>query len=143
MNILIDTCVIIDALQKREPFSKDAQKIFLLSANHQVDGFVTAKSITDIYYLTHRYTHNDKDTRNVISKICTLFGVLDTSSEDIHNAIFSEISDFEDAVMAETAFRCKMDFIVTRNIRDYVNSKVSVCSPTDLISTLLMYEGED
>ncbi len=42
------------ALQSREPFCKDAQSIFLLCANRQSEGFLTAKAITDIYYLTHR-----------------------------------------------------------------------------------------
>lgn len=54
MRAVIDTCVIVDALQNREPFCKDAQAIFLLCANRQFDGFVTAKAMTDIYYLTHR-----------------------------------------------------------------------------------------
>ena len=52
MRILIDTCIIIDALQNREPFNKNAQEIFLLAANRKFDGFITAKSVTDIYYLT-------------------------------------------------------------------------------------------
>ena len=54
MRAVIDTCVIVDALQSREPFCKDAQSIFLLCANRQFEGFLTAKAITDIYYLTHR-----------------------------------------------------------------------------------------
>ena len=33
MRAVIDTCVIVDALQSREPFCKDAQSIFLLCAN--------------------------------------------------------------------------------------------------------------
>ena len=53
MRAVIDTCVIVDALQSREPFCKDAQSIFLLCANRQFQGFLTAKAITDIYYLTH------------------------------------------------------------------------------------------
>ena len=57
MRAVIDTCVIVDALQSREPFCKDAQSIFLLCANRQFEGFLTAKAITDIYYLTHRQTH--------------------------------------------------------------------------------------
>ena len=50
MRAVIDTCVIVDALQSREPFCKDAQSIFLLCANRQFEGFLTAKAITDIYY---------------------------------------------------------------------------------------------
>jgi rRNA-processing protein FCF1 len=37
MRVLIDTCVIIDALQSRAPFAEVAQKIFLYSANKQFD----------------------------------------------------------------------------------------------------------
>ena len=82
MRAVIDTCVIVDALQSREPFCKDAQSIFLLCANRQFQGFLTAKAITDIYYLTHLQTHSDKSTRDVLTKLCTLFGLLDTRSEE-------------------------------------------------------------
>ena len=105
MRAVIDTCVIVDALQSREPFCKDAQSIFLLCANRQFEGFLTAKAITDIYYLTHRQTHSDKATRDVLTKLCALFGLLDTTALDIRKAISAEISDFEDAVMVETAVR--------------------------------------
>ena len=97
MRAVIDTCVIVDALQSREPFCKDAQSIFLLCANRQFEGFLTAKAITDIYYLTHRQTHSDKATRDVLTKLCALFGLLDTTALDIRKAISAEISDFEDS----------------------------------------------
>ena len=43
MRALIDTCIVIDALQSREPFFKEAQEIFLGTANKQFEGFLTAK----------------------------------------------------------------------------------------------------
>lgn len=94
MRALLDTCVIVDALQNREPFCKDAQTIFLLSANRQFEGFLTAKAVTDIYYLTHRQTHSDKDTRGILTKLFALFHLLDTSAMDIRNAISAEVSEF-------------------------------------------------
>ena len=42
MRALLDTCVIIDALQSREPFCKSAQTIFLAAANNQFIGCITA-----------------------------------------------------------------------------------------------------
>ena len=33
MRVLVDTCVIIDALQSRVPFAEAAQKLFIYSAN--------------------------------------------------------------------------------------------------------------
>lgn len=71
MRAVIDTCIVVDALQNREPFCRDAQAIFLLCANRQYEGFLTAKSVTDIYYLTHRQTHSEKTTRDVLKKLCT------------------------------------------------------------------------
>ena len=50
----MDTGFIVDALQGREPFCKDAQLFFLICGNRQFEGFLTAKTIMDIYDLTHR-----------------------------------------------------------------------------------------
>ena len=58
MKALLDTCVIMDAVQNREPFAQDAQAIFLAAANETFLAFVTAKAMTDIYDLTHPW--NDR-----------------------------------------------------------------------------------
>ena len=136
MRALIDTCVIVDVLQSRVPFVEDAQKIFLLAANQQFIGCITAKSTTDVYYLTHRLTHDDKSSRTVLSKLFTLFEVVDTAGMDCRRAIPSEVSDYEDAVMIETALRTEVDCIVTRNTRDYSRSPVTVYSPEEFIKKL-------
>ena len=140
MKALMDTCIIIEALQNRQPFCEDAQKIFLLCANDEFEGFLTAKAITDIYYLTHRYLHNDKATREIIVKLCKLFSIVDTSSLDIINALSSEVSDFKDAVMIESALRYGTDCIVTRNVKDYSKSSIPVFDPEEFISLLVNRE---
>ncbi|MEE8827482.1 MAG: PIN domain-containing protein [Eubacteriales bacterium] len=136
MRAVIDTCVVVDALQTREPFYEDARSIFLLCANRQFEGFLTAKSVTDICFLTHRQTHSDKATRAVLTKLCVLFELLDTTELDVRKAISSEIADFEDAVMVETAVRSDADCIVTRNIKDYKNAPISVYTPAGFIKLL-------
>jgi predicted nucleic acid-binding protein len=141
MRVLIDTCVIIDALQSRAPFAEAAQKIFLYSANKQFEGYITAKASTDIYYITHRLTHSDVETRKILSKLYTLFHLLDTTSLDCRKAISSEISDYEDAIMAETAIRSEMDCIVTRNVKDYAKASITVYEPDALIALLEAEKG--
>jgi len=136
MRVLIDTCIIIDALQSRRPFNKSAEKIFLLSANNFFDGFITAKSVTDIYYLTHKITHSDKDTRKIITNLFTLFSPLDTTGMDCRKGIMSEISDYEDAVMVETAIRSGMDCIITRNQKDFCNAQISILTPDEFIAQI-------
>ena len=109
MRALLDTCVVIDVLQGREPFCKEGQQLFLAAANDLFAGCITAKAATDIYYLTHRHTHSDKASREVLSKLFVLFEVLDSAGIDCRRAIPSPVSDFEDAVMAETALRAGAD----------------------------------
>ena len=136
MRVLIDTCIIIDALQSRIPFAEAAQKIFLSSANKKFEGYITAKSVTDIYYLTHRLTHSDMETRKILSKLFMLFHLLDTTSLDCRKAISSEMNDYEDAIMVETAVRSGMDCIVTRNIKDYTKAAVNVLDPLAFLKLL-------
>lgn len=136
MKALIDTCIIIDALQSREPFKDEAESIFLQAANKQFDGFITAKSSMDIYYLTHKCTHSDVDTRKILSNLYVIFDILDTTELDCRKAISSDISDYEDAVMSETAIRTKMDCIVTRNIKDYCKSFIPIYLPIDFLKLL-------
>lgn len=130
---MIDTCVIIDALQKREPFWENAEKIFIAAAEEKFIGLITAKSVTDVYYLHHRCTHNAEKTKEILNGLLEIFFLSDTTSADCRKALIADVSDFEDAVMMETAKRMNADCIVTRNIRDYINSPVPVMSPEQFV----------
>ena len=136
MIILLDTCVILDALQNRVPFAEDAQKIFLAAANKQIEACITAKSVADIYYLTHKLTHSDKLTREILAKLFTLFNLLDTTSKDCKDALFSSMTDYEDAIMVETAKNAAVDHVVTRNIKDYAKTSISVITPSELLEKI-------
>ena len=136
MKVLIDTCIIIDALQCREPFFDDAQNILIGNANDEFTGIITAKSVLDIYYIIHRYNHNNDKTKGIILNLLSLLTVCDTTKEDINNAILSDISDYEDAVIAAAAERIHADAIVTRNSKDYRKSKVRVIEPYELLNEL-------
>lgn len=136
ITAIIDTCVIIDALQKREPFWKDAEKIFLAAANERFTGIITANAVTDIYYLHHRCTHDAKKTKLVLNGLLELFCLADTTSGDCRNALLSGVTDFEDAVMIESAKRMNVNCIVTRNQKDFKNSTVPALSPEEFICSI-------
>lgn len=136
MNILIDTCVVMDFLQSRESFAADAKSIFRAAAQEVFSGYITAKAATDIYYLTHRCTHSDAETRKILNQLFSLVELLDTEANDVLKALSSPVSDFEDAVMIETAVRTHVDYLVTRNSKDYKKSKVAVLTPKEFLNLL-------
>ena len=136
MKILVDTNVIIDALTGREPFRENAEQIFLLAANQIEDMYITASSATDIYYLVRKYLHSTEKAKNVMAKLYELFHILDVITADCQEALSSEVNDYEDAVISCCASRNHMDYIVTRNIKDYEKSKVEAILPNQLLKMI-------
>ena len=133
---MLDTCIVIDLLQKREPFFDEAHQIFLAVANQKYEGMIAANSVTDINYLMHRFLHSDDKTRKVLDTLFKLLHVLDTTEYDCKKALLSPVSDYEDALMVETALSNKMDYIVTRNIKDYAKAEIPVLSPKDFLKQI-------
>ena len=136
MTAVIDTCVVIDVLQNREPFSKSAIDVFMAVSNRKVAGVLTAKSILDIYYIIRRSLHSEPETRAAVNKLLMLFDVADTFATDVRMAVSSETADYEDAVMIETAKRIGVDCIITRNTKDYSASEIPVFTPDEFLERL-------
>lgn len=135
MKVVIDTCIIVDALQNREPFSQAAQKIIMMSANYAIDAYTTAKAVTDVYYLCHKCTSNDA-ARKIISDLLVIIGLADAAGADIREALTMGLSDFEDAVMVSTAVRIGAECIVTRNLKDFRNVEIPVYTPEQFLNMM-------
>ena len=136
MKILLDTCIIIDALQNRQPFSDEARAIIDAGSLGYCEVCLTAKELSDIHYLMKHHYHNEKKTRNAILSLFKITNVVDTTSHQIYAAIHSDIPDYEDAIMVQAAVQNDLDFIVTRNLKDYQNSPVPAISPADCLKKL-------
>ena len=136
MKALIDTCVIVDVLQKREPFYQDAMDIVLFVSNRQCSGVLTAKALSDIYYILRRSIHNEDEVRQLLHTLFMLFDVEDTFSTDCQIALSSPIKDYEDAIMVQTAIRTGADCIITRNLRDYKLAPLPIFSPKEFLKKI-------
>ena len=140
MKILVDTNIIIDALTGMEPFRESAEQIFLLAANKIEEMYITAGSATDIYYLIRKYLHNAEQSKNTMSKLYQLFGILDVTANDCQDALLLDMKDYEDAVVSCCAQRNQMNYIVTRNVKDYKQSKVKALLPDDFVKLVTQNE---
>ena len=143
MKTLIDTCVIVDILQKRDPFYPAAMEILLAVSNKKCTGILTAKSIKDIYYILRRSIHNEQEVHKLVRVLFTLFEVVDTFSIDCELALSSTIKDYEDAIMVETGSRVGAECIVTRNLKDYKLSTLPVLSPDQFLEEMIKAEDSD
>jgi predicted nucleic acid-binding protein len=114
MKVLIDTNVVLDAIANREPFRIDAQKIFNLILDNKLEGYITANSITDIYYIARKYLDKN-NLRNTMRSLLKIFNILDVLSEDCHKALDFPLDDYEDGLLVVCGNRAGIDYIITRD----------------------------
>lgn len=114
MKVLLDTNVVLDAVAAREPWNSAAQKIVLLTAEGEIEGFITANCLTDIYYIA-RKSLSDIDAREALRSIFHVFGVVDLCGTDCQAALDLPMDDYEDAVATICARKAGVQSIVTRD----------------------------
>lgn len=134
MKILLDTNVILDYLLKREGFCEDAKEIFNLAAQDDTYEYVSASAITDIFYIMNKHFKDSHLTQQKIKALMRILTVLQVSEDDIENAINLHWNDFEDAVQYAVAVKNGVDIIITRNVNDYEESKISIYTPKDFLN---------
>ena len=130
---MCDTNVIIDVLLEREPFTEDSYKVLKLCEERKIDGFVSASSVTDIYYLVRKYTHNIDLAYKAIGKLLEIAKVCSVTNNDILIAFQEKAKDFEDCLVATCAKSIHCDYIVTRNKRDFEGFGIPVFTPAEIL----------
>ncbi len=133
MIAVFDTCVVLDYLLDRSPFSDDAETLILQVADGAIDGLITVKSLMDIHYVLKHSLHDEKKTRQIIETLIDSFSLVDSAADDAVKALASETHDYEDALMVETAIACNADCIITRNLKDYKKCPIKVLSPASYL----------
>ncbi len=66
MRVLIDTNIILDYLLERDLFLQDAEALFDAIDSSKVIGYVTAKTLTDIFYIARRQTRSTYPARQAV-----------------------------------------------------------------------------
>jgi len=133
IRALLDTNIVLDALAAREPFRAEAERIFMLAAEEKIEGFVTANSITDIYYLV-RKNNSEAAARETLRSLFQVFAVVEISGKDCESALESTIEDYEDALVAVCASKIDAGYIITRDEGFLqAQSPVSVVTPGGLL----------
>lgn len=140
MRVLLDTNVIIDVLQNREPWCRSGKAIFLSVAKKEFSGCITAKEAADIHFFAKKqfkWEENvDNKARQILIKLFSLFEIIDTTESDCKNALSFPNNDYEDAIMIETALRSGVDCIITRNTEHFSESPVKIYTPDEFVKII-------
>ena len=133
MRLMIDTNIFLDVLTQREPFYANSKAVLSLCENKKVQGFLSASSVTDIFYLIHRQLHSIDLAYQALGSVLDIARVLTVINDDVLNAYITRASDFEDCLLATCAKSNKCDAIVTRNKKDFLTFGITLLSPEELL----------
>lgn len=65
--------------------------------------YVTASSITDIYYIAYQTLRNKEKVKQMLRKLLKIVLIAGVSGDEIRNALALSWSDFEDSVQYSVA----------------------------------------
>ena len=133
-KLFLDTNIVVDLLDRREPFCHDAVKLFTMAYNKKVQLIVSPMTYATASFLLHR--HGSEGVRNLLSNFRQLSHVATTNERIIDDSLASRFNDFEDAMQYYTALKAKADVIITRNGKDFTHSKLPVMTAGDYLATL-------
>jgi len=135
MKVLFDTNILLDVLLNRQEFVKLSANLVSLVETNKIEGFLCATTLTTIDYLVSK-TKNRKIAREALYKLLAIFHVSDVNKAVLELSIQSNFKDFEDAVQYYSGTCAGVDCILTRNPKDYKNSKLIIYTPTELWNIL-------
>lgn len=136
MKVLLDTNIIMDALQERQPFDVEAKEILLMAQYGTITALFTANAATDIFFLYSKM-RGAKSARSVLDFLLNQYGVIGITHGDCLDALKLSNDDFEDALVSVCAAKEKADYIITRDEKFLIaESLVKTISPTEFLSKL-------
>ena len=132
MVLLIDTNIILDVLLSRSDFVKESSIIWKLCETEQAKGYISTLTYANMMYIMRKQM-TPEQIEDVFRKLKLIFEFVDFVLE---MAVNMKWKDFEDAIQSATAEYVHADYIITRNIKDFTQSKVMALTPAELLARI-------
>lgn len=146
MDLVLDNSIVIDHIDRREPFYELSRRVCLLGVVGEANTYISVNMLTDIYYLL-RKDYGSQGAQDLIENNLSFLQLIGISAEDAQKALAARWGDFEDCLVARCAEKIKADYIVTRNVKDFRSSSVEAVTPEELFDRLekqgFVYEEVD
>ncbi len=131
MRVLIDTNIVLDFLQEREPFVENAARLFERIDAGEIEGFIAATTITNIYYIIRRIAGRVV-AQDAIAQVLNDLTICAVNLEILEQALALNFEDFEDAVQYACAVLHGVDAIVTRDASGFISAEIPVVLPEEI-----------
>ena len=133
-RILIDTNIVIDLLAKRREFYAEAAELFSQSDRKELKLMISSLTFANTNYILSKL-NSPKEAREVLRKFKVLVRVLNLDDKIVELALSDhKFPDFEDGLQYYSAIENNLDIILTRNKKDFKNSKIPVLTAKEYLA---------
>jgi len=136
-SLFIDSDIIIDLLARRENHA-EAAALMAIIAEKKVAAFTTPIVLANVDYIITKHSSKAK-SRRAVKSLRKKLSILPMDAKIVDSALDSEFSDFEDAMQYYAAEKHGIDFIVTRNKKDYAKGSLRVITAQEYMD---MHESD-
>lgn len=130
--ILLDTNVVLDVVQKREPHYDASAAVLERVIRREESAVLAVHAVTTIHYIVARYQDGATADR-VVDWLLRYLKIAAIGHGEIVRARALGWRDFEDALVAAIAEAAHCDLIVTRNVKDFAGSLIPAVTPEEYI----------
>ena len=134
-KVMIDLNVILDVLQKRDPYYETSAVLLAAAETGRILGYMAAHSVTTLFYLMQK-GKSPVEARAIITNLLQFLKIAPVDQTTIEQALNLDYRDFEDAVQMMSAVQCRLDYLITRNLQDFQPALMPVVQPVDFLGTL-------
>lgn len=126
IKALLDTNIVIDFLNRREPFYEQARLLMIAGRVGEFDLWISSSQVTDLIYILSEGGKPSliPETRERIQGLRTFAKVFAVSEREIDKMLASSWKDPEDRLLFEVALSIQADCIITRNKADFESDLV-------------------
>src|SRR5687767_4834078 len=102
MRLMLDLNVLLDVVQRREPFYEASASVLSKIVGGEDSGFISGHVLTTLYYVVRRSSGKEK-ADGFVDWVLVHLEVVPQGKEQFIRARSLPMSDFEDAVLASAA----------------------------------------
>lgn len=128
----IDCNILLDWLLDREPFSSYSAKIIELIETRKILGLVSPLTLANTYYVISKEL-NKKIADEFILDSLRIFSVPGISLNNAKEAVVKKFKNFEDDIHSSIAAENNVDFLITRNKKDFKTDQFKVLDAEEFL----------
>lgn len=128
LRLLLDTNVVIDYLDAREPHYEKARLLMLAGYAGEFELWITASQVSDLIYILSEGGSRER-MPGVLERLRGLRSFVEvfaTGESEVDRMLAASWKDPEDCLLFEAALSLRADAIITRNQKDFEASLIKV-----------------